>query len=230
MVNWPSFRKDVALVAFLLLVILAGFTAGASAQSFKATVIGTVVDPSGAVVPAATVTIVQQGTGLAVIATSSADGTFSLPQLPPGRYELTVELDGFRKFVRSGLDLETDQVRRVEARLAVGNMTEAVTVAAQLAIIITDTSNKAEVVTARQLADLPLNGRNYTDLALLVPGMYRRPSDDDQGEGLATSGTRTDASNFILDGVVNRSDRNGGSGVNAGVDADPCTAIARFTS
>jgi outer membrane receptor protein involved in Fe transport len=218
-VNWPCFRKDVAFVTVLLLVILAGFTAGASAQSFKATVIGTVVDPSGAVVPGATVTIVQEGTGLAVTATSSADGTFSVPQLPPGRYELTVELDGFRKFVQSGLDLETDQVRRVEARLAVGNMAEAVTVAAQLAIINTDTSNKAEVVTARQLADLPLNGRNYTDLALLVPGMYRRPSDDDQGEGLATSGTRTDASNFILDGVVNRSDRNGGSGVNAGVDA-----------
>jgi hypothetical protein len=73
-VNWPCFRKDVALVAFLLLVVLAWFTAGASAQSFKATVIGTVLDPSGAVVPGATVTIVQQGTGLAVIGTSSADG------------------------------------------------------------------------------------------------------------------------------------------------------------
>ena len=213
------FSKPTRVIAVVILVVLARFVAEPSAQSFKATVIGTVVDPSGAVVPGATVTIVQDGTGLTQTTTTGSDGAFSLPQLPPGRYALTVELDGFSKFIQNGLALETDQVRRVEARLAVGDVKEAVTVAAPLAVVNTDRSNKAEVVTARQLADLPLNGRNYTELALLVPGMYRRPADDDQGEGLATSGTRTDASNFILDGVVNRSDRNASSGVNAGVDA-----------
>ena len=206
-------------VALLLLVLLAGFTCRASAQSFKATVIGTVVDASGGIVPGATVSVAQEGTGLTMSTTTNADGTFSLAQLPPGRYDLTVELAGFRKFVQSGLSLETDQVRRVEAKLEVGSVAEAVTVAAHVAVINTDTSNKGEVITARQVADLPLNGRDYTELALLVPGVYRRPTDDDQGEGLATSGTRTDASNFILDGIVNRSDRNASSGVNAGVDA-----------
>src|SRR5206468_12506302 len=103
--------------------------------------------------------------------------------------------------------------------LQVGELAEAITVAAQATVVNTDTSHKGEVITARQVADLPLNGRNYTELALLVPGVYRRPADDDQGEGLATAGTRTDASNFMLDGVVNRSDRNASSGVNAGVDA-----------
>jgi Carboxypeptidase regulatory-like domain len=211
--------KDVKLVALFVLVILAGFTPGASAQSFKATVIGTVIDSTGAVVRGATVSIVQEGTGLTQTTTTSTEGTFSLLQLPPGRYQLTIELEGFRKFVQSGLVLETDQVRRVEAKLDVGPRAESVTVAAVAATINTDTSNKGEVITARQVADLPLNGRNYTELALLVPGVYRRPTEDDQGEGLATSGTRTDASNFILDGVVNRSDRNASSGVNAGVDA-----------
>ncbi|HYU79087.1 MAG TPA: TonB-dependent receptor [Vicinamibacterales bacterium] len=158
-------------------------------------------------------------TGLAAGTTTSSEGTFALPQLPPGRYELTIELAGFRKFVQRGLVLETDQTRRVEARLELGSIAEAVTVEAKAAVINTDTSNKGEVITPRQLADLPLNGRNYSELALLVPGIYRRPTDDDQGEGLATSGTRTDASNFILDGVINRSDRNASAGVNAGVDA-----------
>jgi hypothetical protein len=209
--------KNASLVALLLLIV--GFAAGVSAQGFKATVIGTAVDSTGAVVPGATVSIVQEGTGLTATTTTNAEGTFLLPQLPPGRYTLSVELPGFRKFVQSGLVLETDQVRRVVAKLDVGDVAEAVTVIAAAAVVNTDTSNKGEIITARQLADLPLNGRNYTDLALLVPGVYRRPADDDQGEGLATSGTRTDASNFILDGQVNRSDRNASSGVNASVDA-----------
>src|SRR6266511_2752474 len=203
----------------IFFVVVGGFAVRVSAQSFKATVIGTVLDSSGAVVPGATVSIVQEGTGLAAGTTTSSEGTFALPQLPPGRYELTIELAGFRKFVQRGLVLETDQTRRVEAGLELGSIAEAVTVEAKAAVINTDTSNKGEVITPRQLADLPLNGRNYSELALLVPGIYRRPTDDDQGEGLATSGTRTDASNFILDGVINRSDRNASAGVNAGVDA-----------
>src|ERR687887_1153844 len=211
--------RESTAIAFLAAAFLALPAPTAHAQSFKATVVGTVADSTGGVLSGATVSIAQEGTGLTITTTTGPDGTFALPQLPPGRYDLTVELEGFRRFVQSGFVLETDQVRRVAAQLQLGNVAEAVTVAATVTVINTDTSNKGEVITARQVADLPLNGRNYTDLALLVPGMYRRPADDDQGEGLATSGTRTDASNFILDGVVNRSDRNASSGVDAGVDA-----------
>ncbi len=86
-------------------------------------------------------------------------------------------------------------------------------------MINTETSEKGEVIVQRQVQDLPLNGRNFEDLALLAPGVYRRPADDDQGEGLATAGTRTDASNYILDGSTNRSDRNASVGVNTSVDS-----------
>lgn len=189
------------------------------AQSFKATLIGTVKDATGARVPGATVTVVAGGTGFSQTVTSAGDGAFTVPQLPPGRYAVAVELSGFRKFVQNDIVLETDQTRRLDVTLQVGQIAEAITVAAQATVINTDTSHKGEVITPRQLADLPLNGRNYTELALLVPGVYRRPADDDQGEGLAAAGTRTDASNFILDGVVNRSDRNASAGVNASVDA-----------
>lgn len=208
-----------AAIGILVALVVAATASTARAQGFKATLLGSVADPSGGMVPGATVTVAQEGTGLVHTAVTGTEGTFTIPQLPPGRYEVTVELAGFRKSVQSGLVLETDQVRRLDLTLAVGDINEAVTVPAQASVINTDTSNKGEVITERQLADLPLNGRNYTELALLVPGVYRRPADDDQGEGLATSGTRTDASNFILDGVVNRSDRNASAGVNASVDA-----------
>src|SRR2546426_9988533 len=99
-------RPNRRLLGVAIFLIVIRFAAGASAQSFKATVIGMVVDPSGARVPGATATIVQEGTGLVLTATSGADGTFSLSQLPPGRYALAVELDGFRKFVQNGLVLE----------------------------------------------------------------------------------------------------------------------------
>ena len=209
-------RRAAAVFVALAIVLPAR---GAPAQSFKATLIGTVKDASGARVPGATVTVVAAATGFSQTVSSGADGTFTVPQLPPGRFDVAVELSGFRKFVQHDIVLETDQTRRIDVALQVGEVAEAVTVAAQAAVVNTDTSHKGEVITSRQVADLPLNGRNYTELALLVPGVYRRPADDDQGEGLATAGTRTDASNFMLDGVVNRSDRNASAGVNASVDA-----------
>lgn len=211
--------KTSIRLTLLAIALALAWHAPAAAQSFKATLVGTVTDASGGVVPGAAVTMTEQGTRLSQTVYTDADGRFSIPQLAPGHYELTVELEGFRKSIQRDLTLETDQVRRVSVVLEVGSHQEVVTVTSAVPIVNTDTSNKGEVITPRQLADLPLNGRNYTDLALLVPGVYRRPADDDQGEGLATAGTRTDASNFILDGVVNRSDRNAASGVNASVDA-----------
>jgi Carboxypeptidase regulatory-like domain/TonB-dependent Receptor Plug Domain len=189
------------------------------AQSFTATLVGTVTDPSGAALPGATVTAVQQGTARAHTALTASDGGFTVPQLAPGRYDVTVEMSGFKRHQASGLVLETDQTRRLDVRLEVGGFAEAITVSGEAPLLNTDTSSKGEVITQRQVQDLPLNGRNYAELALLVPGVYRRPAEDDQGEGLATAGTRTDASNFILDGVVNRSDRNASPGVNAAIDA-----------
>jgi outer membrane receptor protein involved in Fe transport len=210
-------KRSSSAWAGLVLALLGPPRAGA--QSFTATVVGGVSDSQGAALPGASVTIAQEGTGRSHSTVTAADGSYALPRLPPGEYTLSAQLDGFRRFVRRGLVLETDQVRRVEIRLQVGSFSEEVTVTAAAPTVNTDTSGKGEVITQRQVQELPLNGRNYSELALLVPGVYRRPAEDDQGEGLATSGTRTDASNFILDGVVNRSDRNASAGVNVSIDA-----------
>ena len=207
----------IACVAFLIFAV-AGL-APTAAQTFKATVVGQVTDPTGAVVPNATITITEQGTGQSQTAQTGGDGSYTIPQLPPGRYDLKVEATGFKPVTQTDLVLETGRTQRFNITLETGTISESVTVVAEAPVLNTDTSDKGEVITPRQVQDLPLNGRDFTDLALLAPGVYRRPAEDDQGEGLAVAGTRTDATNFILDGVVNRSDRNGSVGVNTSVDS-----------
>lgn len=197
-------------------IILSG---SLSAQAFKATVVGQVVDSTGAAVPNATVTITQPATNQTQTVTTDGEGNFTISQLDPGSYTLRVEAANFKVSEQTNLVLETNQTARIDLALEAGNISEVVTVEAEAPAINTETSSKGEVITPRQVQDLPLNGRNFTDLAYLTPGVYRRPADDDQGEGVATSGTRTDASNFILDGINNRSDRNANVGVTTSIDS-----------
>lgn len=207
---------------FNVLILILSLTLGASVcfgQAFKATIVGQITDSNGAVVPNATVTIKLAATNQSQTATTDADGNFTISQLDPGSYVLRVEAANFKRLEQTNLTLETNQTARLNLVLEAGNIAETVTVEAEAPVLNAETSSKGEVITPRQVQELPLNGRNFTDLALLTPGVYRRPADDDQGEGLATAGTRTDASNFILDGINNRSDRNGNVGVTTSVDS-----------
>jgi hypothetical protein len=191
----------------------------AQAQNFQATIVGQVTDAAGAAVAGAKVTITAQGTGRTATATTGTDGGFVIPQLPAGAYDLQIEASGFRRALQVGLLLETGQTKRVALTLETGAVTDAVTVTGEAPPINTDTSSKGEVIVQRQVQELPLNGRDFTDLALLVPGIYRRPAEDDQGNSLSAAGTRTDAASFTLDGVVNRADRNGAVGVNTSIES-----------
>ncbi|HQU93712.1 MAG TPA: carboxypeptidase-like regulatory domain-containing protein, partial [Pyrinomonadaceae bacterium] len=203
----------------VLTLVVALFALGASAQSFTATLVGKVSDPGGAIVPGATVTVTKVDTNQTRTATTNDGGEYLISQLAPGTYKVTIGASGFKSTINQNVVLETDITRRVDVKLDVGSISESVTVEAEPPVVNTESSEKAEVITPRQVQDLPLNGRNYTDLALLVPGVYPRPSDDDQGQGVAASGSRTDATNFILDGTTNRSDRNGGVAITAGLDS-----------
>lgn len=203
------------LIAFGLLI----FAPQMFSQTFKATVVGQVTDSTGAVMPNATVTIIQESTNQSQTITTNEDGSYVITQLDPGIYTIRIESPNFKTSLKSGMVLETAQSARLNIILEAGNINEQVTITAEAAVINTESSSKGEVISLGQVQDLPLNGRNFTDLAMLTPGVYPRPADDDQGEGLAPSGTRTDASNFILDGIVNKSDRNGSVGVNTSVDS-----------
>ncbi|HEX8268217.1 MAG TPA: carboxypeptidase regulatory-like domain-containing protein [Pyrinomonadaceae bacterium] len=211
-------KKLIRIFLFsLMIAAFAGFTV--SAQTFKATLVGQVSDATGASLPNATVTISSPATNQSQTVQTDSEGNFTFSQLDPGSYTVRVEAANFKVLERTNFVLETNQTARLNLTLEAGNVNEVVTVEAEAPAINTETSSKGEVITPRQVQDLPLNGRNFTDLALLTPGVYRRPADDDQGEGLATSGTRTDASNFILDGINNRSDRNANIGVNTSVES-----------
>ena len=203
------------LTAFALLLI----ASQAFGQTFKATLVGQITDANGAIVPNATVTITNNATNQSQTLVTNEAGRYTFTQLDPGTYTLRIEAANFKTAVRTDLVLETAQSARYDIALDTGNISEQVTVMADPAVINTETSPKGEVITPRQVQDLPLNGRDFTDLARLVPGVYPRPADDDQGEGLATAGTRTDATNFILDGVINKSDRNGSVGVNTSIES-----------
>lgn len=211
-------QRWLGTLAFVLLMQMM-LLGAASAQSFKATVVGQITDANGAVIPGATVTIVDKDTARTLTATSNDEGSFTISQITPGNYEVRVEAPNFKRTVQNDLVLETDKTQRLNFTLEAGNVSEMVQVISVAPVINSETSDKGEVITNRQVQELPLNGRDATDLAQLVPGVYQRPAEDDQGQGLAVAGTRTDSTNFILDGVNNRSDRNGGIGVNTSVDS-----------
>ena len=213
-----SARRTTCWILGSLLLALLAAAAPAHAQGFTATVVGTVSDAGGEPLADAPLTVTNDETGQARTERSRADGAFTFTHLPPGRYRLTVEAAGFRTFEASNLALNADQVRRIDVRLEIGPVQARVEVVADLRTLNTDTPAKAEVVPNALIQALPLNGRNYLDLALLVPGVYRRVGDD-QNDGVATNGTRWDATGFALDGVLNRSDRNGNSGVALAADA-----------
>ena len=155
--------RQLALVLFV--VILTAARAGA--QQDAATVTGEVTDPSGAVVPGATVTVTNVGTGIALTTVTNASGLYTLPGLRPGDYTVVIELQGFSQFARTGLTLQVAQVVRLDARLQTGNLTEAVEVAAATPLLQTTISSRGSVIDERKIVDLPLNGRDYNQLALL---------------------------------------------------------------
>lgn len=204
---------------FAVALVVASLAILASAQSFRATLVGRVTDPGGATVAGANVTVTQNGTNFTRTVTTNGDGEFVVSEIQPGSYTLKIDAAGFKGAINQNVVLETDQTRRFDVRLDVGSVNETVTVEAEPPTINTETPEKGDVIVQRQVQELPLNVRDFVDLAKLVPGIYQRPTDDDQGQGLGSAGTRTDSTNFILDGVGNRDDRNGGVGVNTSVDS-----------
>jgi Carboxypeptidase regulatory-like domain len=172
----------------------------AHADNLYASIRGTVVDPTGAVVPDATLTATDLSTGLRYTTTSSKDGLFSFLQLPIGDYSVRVEKAGFKSFTAGHIHLDLDQVFSLKVAMELGATTETITVEANPAQVETTNMQLGNTVSSTTIVDTPLNGRNWTELMQLEPGV--QSSSDRFGAGAySTNGAETQQNSFLINGT-----------------------------
>jgi len=171
-------------------------------QSITSSLIGTVHDNSGAVVPNATVTAVNLATNARSEAQTDSAGNFVLLQLKPGSYTVEISAPGFKKYVRSGLVLELQQQARLDASLEVGQLSEAITVTADASTLETTTSTIGDVVNNHAILNLPLNTRNIYSLIYLTPGVAGGIGNDYNSLSYSVNGARGTSMETMVDGAT----------------------------
>lgn len=210
--------------AFLFLLALAasGFaTAPALAQVDTGSILGTVRDKSGAVVSVASVSVREATTNAVTVLTTDATGSYVATPLRIGTYSVSVERAGFKKQTREGVVLRVQDRLRIDFELEPGNVTESIVVTGEAPLVQSETSSLGEVVDARQIVDLPLNGRKYIDLATLTSGVIRtvNGSNGNVNATFVVNGTRGGQNNYLLDGIDNNSNDGGEAALYTNVDA-----------
>jgi Carboxypeptidase regulatory-like domain/TonB dependent receptor-like, beta-barrel len=200
----PSSARLVVHV-FLALLTLAplGSPTALQAQDGSTALNGVVEDITGARIPSATVTVVNPANGFLRHTMTDASGYFSFRMLLPGRYDVQASAPGMAAQTRAGIELYVGGVEQVQLRLAPAGRTETVTVRGQSEAVETQGSAVSHVIPQRAIADLPLNGRRFTDLALLTPGVTQDPrglTSDSNGD-LSVGGTRGFQNTFLVDGA-----------------------------
>jgi hypothetical protein len=204
-----SMRRSLLSLVLLLMPLM--LSRGASGQSVaNAQIHGTVQDSSGAIVPGADIKATQTETGRTQTAVSGADGTYLLPGLPVGDYSLEVSSPAFSKYVQTGIVLQVGQNIQVNVALTVGSITQEVHVSADAAMVETQETSVSEVIDQKRIVDMPLNGRQITDLVLLSGGAAAPPngpsrvvtSHDYSGSAaISVNGGQINGNNYLLDGA-----------------------------
>lgn len=192
----------------LFAVLISLGSTGALAQTFLGTITGRVQDPSNASVASAAITATNQGTGLMYKTETNAAGNFVLPQLPVGKYDVSIEAAGFRKQVRKDVELNVAQVLALEAQLEVGQVEQTIEVTAEAGLLQTATSDLGTTIQRNKLMDLPLfvggNMRNLEQFIMLSPGVT-----GDTGN-TQISGSQSRAKEVLVDGVASTGIESGG--------------------
>jgi outer membrane receptor protein involved in Fe transport len=200
------------------------------AQQITGSIRGNVLDPSGAIVQAATITATQIETGLTRTAMTGRQGDYVLIELPIGHYQLEVKARGFQTYLQQGISLDINETATVSVHLKVGAEAEQVQVRADAALVQSTVSSLGETVMEREILDLPLDGRNFSQLGLLqpgvvplTPGLLEAGGPARAGQAYAVDGQRPESNNFMIDGADNV------NAVDAGyVLKPPIDAIAEF--
>ena len=202
-------------LGWAILALVAGCLA-AYGQVVSGTIVGSVHDPSGAAIPATAVVLRNMDTNQTRESTTNEVGSFTFATLPPGRYRVSTTHPGFKSAVTSDIDLQIDQTARVDLSLEVGQVSEEVTVSAAAVALQTETATMGQVIAERPVAELPLNGRNFLDLANLSAGVVPVSAASGQQGRIGRSeltthvaGSRGYANSFLIDGIESRGARLG---------------------
>jgi len=201
-------KNRILFVAVLAAACLAGAAVPSFAQFDTATVVGTVKDNTGGVVPGATVTLTNLETGVTTVRVTEANGSFEFMTVRIGRYKVAAELQGFATAVADNIPVNVGARQRVDLALSPGQVNETVQVVGATQVLETDSSQRGQLISGRQAVELPLNGREYSALALLSPGV--RLSALSTGSAVTSregsfnvNGLRSTFNNFLLDGLDN---------------------------
>jgi hypothetical protein len=198
-------RQIGVLLAAILLVCSAAY-----AQETRATISGTVLDASNAAVPGAAVTVTEVRTGVKATTVSDSSGRYNVPFLAPGEYEVFVESAGFRQFLRRGLQLATGDHPILDFKLEVGQATAEVTVREEAPLVDAANSTTGQSITAKQVEDMPLNGRNPMMVAQLAIGVIAtgqpslvHPFDNAAASAWSIGGSPSQTAEILMDGAPN---------------------------
>jgi Carboxypeptidase regulatory-like domain/TonB dependent receptor-like, beta-barrel len=224
-----SFRNLGVLCFVAVLFLLVSSTS--NAQTFRGTILGTVTDSSGAAVPGVTVTIKNVDTGLTRTVVTSDDGSYSVPELPIGNYNVSAQKEGFKEAVASGVKVEVSSERRVDFTLQPGQLAQRIEVVGEELPMVESTSNTlGGIVESNVVTNLPVNGRDYQKLILLVPGAASGPDAITDSAGsygtVSVNGARGRSNNYLLDGTdMNDGYRNDPAINEGGVFSTPATIL-----
>jgi hypothetical protein len=220
-------RANVSLCLFLFLAI------GLTWASIAGGISGLVTDSSGAVIPGATVVATDTQTGVKTTVTTDAKGFYSLPALPVGTYDLQISQIGFKTYTETGLVINANSALRVDATLSVGTINEKIEVRTDAVHVETESTQMGEVITGKTMTAVPLNGRAYTDLLALQPGvspynavdtgtggMGDRPVDGGLNAGnQSVNGQREAANGFMVNGSNVEEGKNNGAAIIPNLDS-----------
>ncbi len=199
----------------LAVLTVAAFVAPARAQDFRGSIMGTVTDATGAVLPGVTVTVTNDDTGVQQTIVTDNRGLFQVLYLNPGKYTVTIELSGFKKVIRSANEVRVGDVLRVDAALETGGLEETIVVTAEPAVLETNTGVRGTTIDAKQIAELPLGDGTAYMLTRLAPGImdssdlhFARPMDNGNLGGIVANGVQG-GNEFTIDGAPNMSNARG---------------------
>jgi outer membrane receptor protein involved in Fe transport len=196
-----------SLILWLFILAFAGY---ASAQAPTATVVGRVTDASHAAVAGAAVHIRSLDTNQVRTAETQADGQYTVTALVPGPYQIEITKEGFQAASEPKIVLEADQSARLDVELRVGAVSEKIEVRSSVTVLNTENATLGDVVTPTQIAEIPLFGRDFNDLAFLIPGA--QPSEQNgKGAPFIANGQRADSSGILIDGLNDESPRDAGA-------------------